>query len=259
MTGHADRNLRCDEADELAGALALDALDPTELEAMRSHLATCDQPHAELRALAGAPLALASTLEPMVPDPALRARVMRSVSSPEQAGRAMPDAQPIAEGADRGRRSWFDWASPGVWRGVAAVAGVVVLLVGIWNLSLQGQIAARDAALSAVAEAISGGAPAYPVSGPAGSGYVIDTSGPGSTFLVAGLESLPGDELYEMWLLDADGTPLAVGTIDESDAELVVATLEQDLTGFATFAVTVETEPVDTPSGDPVMLGPITN
>ncbi len=136
---------------------------------------------------------------------------------------------------------------------------MAVLAVGIWNLTLHGQIAARDAALSAVAEAISGGAPAYPVSGPAGTGYVIDTSGPGSTFLVAGLESLPSDELYEMWLIDADGTPLAVGTIHQSNPELVVATLEQDLTGFAVFAVTVEPERVDAPTTDPVMVGPITN
>ena len=88
---------------------------------------------------------------------------------------------------------------------------------------------------------------------------MIDTEGPGSTFLVAGLETLPSDELYEMWLLDAEGTPLAVGTIEGSNAELVVATLEQDLAGFALFAVTVEPERVEAPSSDPVMAGPITN
>ena len=257
MTGTHDRSLACGEVDELAGALALDALDRNQLDEAIAHLATCDQPHAELRALLGAPLALASAVEPMVPDPTLRARVMAGTDSPSSAEE--PSAVPADPAPDRGRRSWFDWSSVGVWRGLAVAAAVIVLLVGIWNLTLQAQIASRDAALSAVAEAISGGAPAYPVSGPAGTGYVIDTDGPGSTFLVAGLESLPGGDLYEMWLIDVDGTPLAVGTIDQSNPELVVATLEQDLAGFAVFAVTVEPERVDAPTSDPVMAGPITN
>ena len=74
-------------------------------------------------------------------------------------------------------------------------------------------------------------------------------------FLVAGLESLPSGDLYEMWLIDAGGTPLAVGTIDQSNPDLVVATLEQDLAGFAIFAVTVEPERVRPRPAHPVMVG----
>jgi hypothetical protein len=39
----------------------------------------------------------------------------------------------------------------------------------------------------------------------------------------------------------------------------VVVALEQDLSGFALFAVTVEAERVDAPTGDPVMVGAIRN
>jgi len=255
MTGRRNTGLDCTRVDELAGAIALGALDPDELEAAMAHLDSCDQPHTELRELLGADRALASTLEPRDPGPELRARVMASAGAGsrgrrEAAGRAAP--------AGAGRR-WFDWSSVRLWRGVA-VAAVVVLLVGAVSwVGLRQQIATRDAALSAVADAISGGAPAFPVSGPAGTGYVIDTEGPGATFLVAGLKSLSGGDQYEMWLIDAGGTPLAVGTIDQSNPDLVVATLEQDLAGFALFAVTVEQEPVEAPTSDPVMVATLTN
>lgn len=253
MTKRDGTGLACSRVDELAGAIALGALDPEELEAAIAHLASCDQPHAELRELLGADRALAFTLEPRDPGPELRARVMATAGAGSRGRQRAPGRAALA-GA--GRR-WFDWSSVGIWRGLAAAAAVVVLLVGIWNLSLQSQIATRDAALSAVAYAISGGAPAFPVSGSAGTGYVIDTEGPGATFLVAGLQQLPVGDQYEMWLLDAAGTPLAVGTIESSGGDLTVATVEQDLTGYALFAVTVEAGPVDAPTGAPVMAGEV--
>ncbi len=256
MTDRPDRQLDCARVDELAGALALAALDPDEQSAVDEHLTTCPEPHDEVRALLGAPIGLASTLEPMEPHPAVRARLMRTIAAEPQSEQSVT---PATTTTDRERPAWSGWRSLTLWRGLAAVAAVGVLAIGIWNVSLRAQLETRDAALAAVAEAIAGGYPAYPVSGPAGTGYVIDTAGPGSTFLVAGLESLPGSELYEMWLIDADGTPLAVGSIEESNADLVVATIEQDLAGFAVFAVTVEPEVVTAPTSDPVMAGPVTN
>ncbi|HEV7200059.1 MAG TPA: anti-sigma factor [Candidatus Limnocylindria bacterium] len=254
MTRPSREPMGCSEVNGLAGALALGAVDQVELAEVMDHLASCVEPHEELRALAGAPLALASSLEPMTPNPAVRARLMRTVAQQTNQHAGSP-AAPV----DRGRRGRGAWGSVNVWRGLAVAAVLAVLAFGVWNVSLRIQLATRDQALSAVAQAIAGGYPAYPISGPAGTGYVIDTEGSGSTFLVAGLESLPRGELYEMWLIDADGTPLAVGTIDQSNADLVVATLEQDLAGFDVFAVTVESEPVEAPTTDPVMAGPITN
>ena len=52
---------------------------------------------------------------------------------------------------------------------------------------------------------------------------------------------------------------LAVGTIDQSNPDLVVATLSGPLAGFAIFAVTVEPERVEAPTSDPVMVGTLTN
>ncbi len=48
-----------------------------------------------------------------------------------------------------------------------------------------------------------------------------------------------------------------MGTIEVADPELAVVALEQDLSGFALFAVTVEAKRVDAPTGEPVMAGSI--
>jgi anti-sigma-K factor RskA len=257
MSSFQSGALDCARADELAGAAALGALDQDESRAVTHHVATCDQPHAELRELVGSDAVLALALEPMTPDPALRERVMASAGATRQdhvSGEA-----PDQDSGHASRRTWLDWSSAGRWRGLAGAAAVVIIALGAWNIGLRQQMAIQEAALSAIGEVVLGGQPAYAVSGPAGSGYVIDNEGPGATFLVAGLEKLPSGGIYELWLLDAAGTPLAVGTIEVADPELAVVALEQDLAGYATFAVTVEEERVDAPTGDPVMVGAINN
>jgi anti-sigma-K factor RskA len=250
VTERQTNELECGAVDELAGAIALGALDPAELAAASAHLASCDQPHEALRELLGVDRALAVVVEPRDPSPELRDRVMASVG--DRTARAPRRGTTAA-----GRTRWLDWSSVSLWRGVA-VAAVGVLLVGAlsWT-SLRQQVATQEAALSAIAEVVAGGAPAHAVTGPAGTGYVIDTEGPGASFLVAGLAEPPGGDIYVMWLIDAAGTPLAVGTIEESGGDLTVASVEQDLAGFAVFAVTVEAGPVDAPSGDPIMAGQV--
>jgi anti-sigma-K factor RskA len=139
------------------------------------------------------------------------------------------------------------------------LAGAAVIALLVWNIGLQQQLAGRDAVLATIADVLREGQPAHAVSGSAGSGYVIDTDGPGATFLVAGLDEPPAGRVYELWLIDAGGTALAVGVIDDADRELTVATVEDDLAGYAAFAVTVEEERVAAPTQDPVMVGAINN
>jgi anti-sigma-K factor RskA len=247
----------CARVDALAGAAVLGALDADEVRAVTRHLKTCDQPHTEFRAFLDAGAVLALALEPVKPDPALRARVMASVATTPQEHR--PAVAPARDSAPPDRRLWLDWSSAGLWRGLAGAAAVLIIALGAWNVGLRQQMAVQDAALAAIADVVIGGQPAYSVTGQAGSGYVIDSDGPGATFLVAGLAELPAGDIYELWLLDAAGTALAVGTIEVADPGLAVIALEQDLSGFALFAVTVEAERVEAPSGDPVMAGAITD
>lgn len=241
--------------DELGAAYALDALEPDEARAVREHLATCTQPHAELRALLGAEQVLAMILEPVEPSPALRERVMASIerTAQERAAAVQPPAAPKPPG----RGGWLDWLSPRVARPLAVAAVAALVAVGAWGVTLQSQLAERDRALRAVADAIADGETAFRVDGSAGRGYVVDTPGSGAALVVADLAALPADRIYELWLLDAAGTPVAVGTFAPSDADVAVVQLERDLAGFTTFAVTVEASRVDAPTSDPVMVAPL--
>lgn len=256
MTSGRRDDIDCAGVDELAGAVALRALEADEAAATTRHLATCDQPHPELRELLGSDEVLALALEPIAPDPALRERVMASVAAIPQRQQALGQAH---EETPAQRRPWLDWSSIGLWRGLAGAAAVVIVALVGWNVGLRQQMALQDAALSAIADVVIGGQPAYPVTGSAGSGYLIDSDGPGATLLVAGLHELPAGDIYELWLLDAAGTPLAVGTIDVADPRLAVVALERDLSGFKQFAVTIEPERVLSPTGEVVMAGAISD
>jgi hypothetical protein len=243
----------CADVDELAGALPLGAVDGDEARAAREHLETCPEPHAELHSLLGADAVLAAGLEPIPPSATLRDRLMASIAAmPREPAAAAAMREPVAERP--ARRGWLDWLSPQVARPLALAAAAALVAVGIWGVSLNGQLADRDRQLRDVAAAISGGEAAFRVEGTAGRGYVVDTPGSGASFVVAGVGSVPADRLYELWLIGPAG-PVDVGTFRPGGDPLSVVPVDRDLSGFDTFAVTVEAQRVSTPTSDPVMAG----
>lgn len=240
----------CPSVEELAAARALGALDPAEVIALDEHLATCSEPHPEARSLAGAPELLAAALEPVSPSDELRGRVMASIAATPQ------DAEPGEAGPHPLARhgGWRDHLR---WRPAVALAGVAVLVaasLGAWNLGLQSSISSRDAALREVGAAIEGAEAAYRVTGSAGAGYLLVDANGGAKLVVAGLVAPPTGHIYEVWLIDADGKPVAVGTADDAAGQLVAIDVERDVAGYATLAVTVETHRVDAPTTPPVLL-----
>ena len=202
--------LDCHAVDELAAALAVGAVESDEVRTVAEHLATCGEAHEHVRELLGASEVLAMSLEPVAPSQGLRDRLMTTIERTTQERTPTP-ARPV-RGAPRAARGWLDWLSPRVARPVALLAMAAVLAVGAWNVTLQSDLARRDRALRDVAAAISGGEVAFRVDGSGGRGYVVETPGTGAALVVADLASLPADRLYELWLLDAEGTPVAVGT-----------------------------------------------
>jgi anti-sigma-K factor RskA len=243
----------CQDADELAGALALGAVDADEARAAREHLETCSEPHAELRSLLGADAVLDASLEPIQPSNALRDRLMRSADAARPAAATTDSA-----GQPQPRRGWLDWLSPQVARPLAVAAVAAFVAVGVWGVTLNGQLGERDRALRDVAAAISGGQAAFRVEGGAGRGYVVDTPGSGGSFVVANLKSLPADRLYELWLIGPVGA-IDVGTFRPGADAVAVVPVDRDLSGFTTFAVTVEAQRVSAPTTDPVMVGQISS
>ena len=173
----------CADVDALAGALALDAVDADERRAAREHLATYREPHAELRSLLGADVALAASLEPIQPSAGLRDRLMATVAEVPQDHAEVVAPAPPTEQPRPARRGWLDWLSPNVARPLAVAAVVALIAVGLWGLSLSSQLTEQRQALDEVAQAISNGQAAHRVDGDAGRGYLVDTPGSGASLL----------------------------------------------------------------------------
>lgn len=232
--------MSCDEADALAGAWAMGALETVEAAALAEHLDTCDRPHAELRSTVGAGPVLAAALARIEPSPELRDRLMASIGA--GATRSEP--------APRQRRDLPAWTP----RALAGLAAAAVIVLAVWNVSLQGEIASREAALNRLAETLAAsGGETIPVEGDAGRGVLVE--GEGRTLLVADVELPAQGMLYEMWLIGPDGVPVDVGTFSpEAGEAFVIVELERPFEGFDLFAVTLEQRRVDAPSGDPVMV-----
>jgi anti-sigma-K factor RskA len=233
-----DRSLTCEEADALAGAWGLDVLDPDEAAAVNDHLETCDQPHAELRASAGAGAVLAASLEPIQPSPELRDRLMRSIGE-----------EPISIDARRDRRAWLP-------RAVAGLAVAAAVLLAVWNVGLRGELDERNVQLREVAAALSAGGAAYSVTGEIGGGVLV--TGEDGPVLVADLEPPAEGQIYALWLIGPDEVPVPVGTFNpDPDEAFAIVPLDRSLEGFATFAITREAGPVDAPTTDPVLVTPL--
>lgn len=242
-----NERLDCSRTDELAAAYALGALDVAEERSVSAHLASCDQAHAEARSLIDAAAALPASLEPVAPSPALRNRLMATVATTAQEHRpaVAPVRERVAAPSER-RRAW--WQLGALPAGLAAVGLAAAVGLGAWGVSVNAQLAERDAALRAVASADS----IHAASGAVGSGWVIE-SGDEAMFMAEDLAELPDGQLYEFWLIDAEGNAAAAGILTETD-DVTLVTLERGIEDAAVFAVTVEAERVEQSANDPVMV-----
>ncbi len=239
--------MNCTTVNELAAAYALGAIEADEERGITEHLATCDQQHSDVRSMIEAAALVPASLEPVAPSAALRGRLMATIAQTAQEHAAPARrAVVVPELAPEPRRPWWQMAPlPSAFAAVALAAAVGV---GAWNVSLNQQLGDRDAAIRAVASADA----IFAAHGTAGSGWVIE-SGDQAMFMAEDLLDLPADQLYELWLIDGDNAPLAVGTLSQTDGVALV-TLERDLGSATTFAITVESERVDAPTSEPVLV-----
>jgi anti-sigma-K factor RskA len=240
----------CETVDEFAASYGLDAVEPAEDRAISAHLVACERPHAEARELIGVAGLVPAGFEPIAPSTALRDRLMATVASTPQEHRPIARAQPrlIVEAAAP-RRPWWQFGPLPAALAAGALAAAVGL--GAWGFTANSQLAEREDALRAIASADA----IHAASGSAGTGWVIESDGQ-AMFMAEDLASLPQDRLYELWIIDADGNAIAAGVLTETDGVALV-TLEHGLEGATAFAVTVETERVDQPTSDPVLVAPL--
>ncbi len=238
-------DLDCATVDELAAAYALGAVEPAEERALSEHLPECDSPHAEARRLIDAAAAVPAGLEPVAPSAALRERLMATVT-------ATPQERSVAETAGgrvidlSTRRRW--WQAGPLPAALAAAALVAAVGFGAWGVSVSSELAERDAAIRAIAAADD----IHRATGTVGEGWVIE-SGDEAMFMAEDLADLPDGQLYEFWVIDAEGNATAAGILTDASGVTLVP-LERGLEGATTFVVTIETERVELPTNDPVMV-----
>lgn len=215
-----------DEIHDLTAGYALDALDPPEREAYEAHLAGCERCQEELASFWEVTGALAVGAGGPAPSPALRERVLQA---------AREDGATVVS-LDARRRSR---ALP-VLATVAAVAAVVALALGLWALSLSGELDDTRSALERQeqAAAVLADPDARTIALATGSGRLVVDEDRAAVLVVGGLEPAPSGTTYQAWIVDA-GTPVSAGVFP-AGGDATVVPLEGDVPDGAVVAVTVE-------------------
>jgi len=227
MTDRLVAGLHCREVEDLAPAFVLGALEGSELDAVRAHLAACPEPHPELAELGSAASAMLLAVPQVEPPAALGSRILeaarRDTVRPPVAPVRMTDtmsrrvAVPERD-TDRGSRRGFLGLGRPVWAtaGLAAVVAIVILGTQVFNLQQErDQLAAYQRGVAAVLDtaarpnaqlAVLAGAPGQ---GPAG----IAALGADGTVQIAmrGLGPTTGTQVYEAWLIVGKNAPVPIG------------------------------------------------
>jgi anti-sigma factor RsiW len=222
-----------DEIRSLIAPYVLGAVSPDEERMIRDHLASCDECSAEAATLFATTDALDETVRPVALPEGFPDRVLAQVGDEE------PDVRPA-----RRRR----WTAPAL----AAASLVLALALGLVgylfvdarnDLTLERQVTAallREDGLK--------------LEGDGAVGAVVPADD-GSVFVVEGLEDIPEERTFQLWLLEGE-TPVSAGTFEVEDGRAVLETT-RSLEGFSGAAVTIEPEGGSLrPTSDPV-LGPV--
>jgi anti-sigma factor RsiW len=219
----------------LVAGYALDALDDDDRDAFERHLSSCERCADQLAGLRETAASLAYANEAPPPPAQLRDRILESARAERTNVVPFP------------RR----YATP-VLGAAAAIAAVVALGLGIWNVSLSRSLddersagRATERALAIVADA---NAAERALSGADGS-LVVARSG-SAALVICGLDAAPSGKTYEAWVL-ADGGASRAGLF-EGGRDCTAVRLTRSVPGGAGVAVTIERDGgVEQPSETP--------
>lgn len=262
MTGHADepdreRDDRGASADRpasieafrgLAAAYSLDALDADERAAFERALAGSPELRDEVGAYAESAAHLAEQVEPSVPPPSLRDRLMaQAEATPQVAPDAAepapavgapvpPETRAAGPAETAARRRWFQRPGAIIAAAAAAVVLVAGVVIGVGWPGPNGWGAQRE--LAAIAAAPDARSQTLEVEGGGEITLVSSAEQGRSAVVVEGLPELDADQTYELWYIDETGAAPA-GTFDVRGDE-TWRILEGEFTPGVVVGVTVE-------------------
>ena len=215
-----------DDHRELTAAYALDALDARERDRYEAHLATCEECREELASFWAVSGALAHAAGGPAPPPALRERIL------QQARSERPYVVPFR------RRFALTPAA-----GIAAVAAVLALGLGLWGTSLSRELDDRKGEL-----AVLGDPNAQVFETANGEANLVVTPTGAAALVVRRLAPAPAGKDYEIWVFE-NGVPHRAGLFERPG----VAVLDRRVASGQMVAVTVEPDGgLDAPTGAPI-------
>ena len=267
MTDHP--NVTCDEVRDLAPLFVTGALDADQMDAVREHLAGCDDPHAELAELGEAATALLETTEPVEPPATLKPRLMAAAEADLAEGRhpasipVEPSPAPVPAPASasnvvsvddaRSRRgSRLGWL-------LAAAAAIVAVALGGWNIALRQDLGAAQAYRTGVDQALAlaaqpGSVTAFLTAEDGSvSGFSVVGQDGTAKLAVRGLAPTTGAQVYTAWSIEGDAAPVAMGDFTVGlDGVAVTTAKAPGATPGAVIALTLEPN-----GGNLAPMGPI--
>jgi anti-sigma-K factor RskA len=241
--------MNCEQAEELIGAFALDALAGNEAAEFRAHITTCAEHAARSREMRVFASALAGAVEPVTPPAGLRSRVLSAVAATPQ--EATPDRtpRPIRLGATEARRARPAWLRPRPAHAWGALAAAAIGGLLLWNVLLQtggGGLNAEDA--DSVNALLARDVPV---------GSVLYFEDEGKAVVVAEVPELAPGTTYQMWAI-SDGTPSSLGTMAPDADGRARSVVPFDADHSDLFAVTVEPAGgSDQPTSEPLFVASI--
>ena len=249
----------CNELEDLIPVYVLDVLDEADSARVQAHLRACSQCEQLVEEYRDIADLLPFAAEQIEPRAELKYRVLAATTSP---------LSPLLQG--EGRRGevipapsfgsqlsgWFSalFRSPAF----SAVALLLVIAFGIWNLGLQNQIAQQAAESRQIAAelrtqrdfltlvAYSDGQPRHLQGTEVAAkavGRIYGTKDEATFAMVTyDLPKLPADKVYQLWLIDSSGNRTSGGTftVDEHGRGWLFAHAPKTLGEYNAVGVTVE-------------------
>ena len=279
------RTLTCDEIRDLAPLFVTGALDPDEMDAVREHLAGCDDAHAELLELGEAATSLLETVEPADPPAELKSRLLAAAAADLESGRHPSTAAPAAAvpatptstatppirppatsaapvvdlAAERTRRrSRFAWV-------LAAAAVIVAVALGGWNIALNNELSSAQAYRSGVEQALDlaaqPGSVTALIRADDGSSSGFGVIGADGTVKLAmrGMAATTGSQVYTAWSIAEGSAPVSMGdfSVGSDGIALTTAHAPAAAPGLV-MAITLEPNAGNTAPQGPVVASGVT-
>lgn len=188
---------------------------------------------------------LAFDAEPIEPSADLKARIMeaaRADRTPEAVAPPLPVS--LAERRERGLARWTPWL-------VAAALAIALAGSLIWNAQLRSDLDARP---EMATYAVVGNGPAETVTGT----LLVVGDENDAILSLAGLETLPSDRAYQVWLI-AEGDPAPNVTFVPNAAGVATVSVPGDIEDYNLLAITVEPLAGSAaPTTDPIITSDLT-